>query len=184
LLYGTDAPACVVVDGGSFVPTGGIELFGNSTAITSTGMWSSHGAAGCGVGPFPPTNNERKLGVTFKSANPGHAPGNGVPIVVDNAAPISGPLVPIPNADASDFTPQQVGGTSNAAPAACKKWVFALHGLQEPVVDFMYKQAGTSVFRRTKGAIGPYKADPKAKVDPCQGLGELMYAAAATAANS
>jgi hypothetical protein len=182
--YGTDAPGCVVVDGGNFVPVGGVELRGTANGITGRTMWSTNGAAGCGVGPFPQTNNERALGVAFKSANPSHQVGNGVPLVTDNAAPPSGPKVPIPNADASSFDPQQVGGTSNASPATCKKWLFALRNLKTgTAVDFMYRQAGTSVFIRTSGSIGPYTADPKAKVDDCQGLGEINYPAASEAAS-
>jgi hypothetical protein len=182
--FGTDAPGCVVVDGGNFIPVGGVELLGSADGISGRTMWSTNGAAGCGVGPFPQTNNERLLGVTFLSANPLHQVGNGVPMIVDNASPVSGPKVPIPNADASSFDVQQTGGTSNACPAALKKWLFSVRNLRRgSLVDFLYANAGTSVFIRTSGKIGPYTADPSAKVDACQGLGEINYPAAFEAAS-
>jgi hypothetical protein len=166
--FGTDAPGCIpgIIDVGGQL----LNFSADGSTVTSWTVWTS---AGCGVGPFGQTEFEKALGVAFKSANPDHAVGNGCPTIVDNADPGSGPETPIPD-DQGNFSESRVGGTSNAAPAACKK-ASAATKPGTPLLDRFYKGAGTRLFRRSTGKIGPYTADPNAKLDDCQGLGEPVY---------
>jgi kumamolisin len=149
---------------------GGTTLEGSGTSISSEVVWNdqpSGGATGGGVSAAFPVPPYQSAAHVPPSANPGGAPGRGVPDVAGDADPQTGYQVLV------DGQSMVVGGTSAVAPlwSGLVALINASLGTQ---VGFLqpriYGAAVAAGFHDiTSGSNGAYSAGPG--WDPCTGLG-------------
>lgn len=147
---------------------GGTSLSLSGSGVASEVVWNdlpSGGATGGGVSAdFPLPTWQRSAGVP-PSANPGAAPGRGVPDVAGDADPATGYRIRV------DGTDTVVGGTSAVAPLWSALMALVAQRAGQPagfVNPRLYQQPGA--FRDiTSGDNGAYRAGPG--WDACTGLG-------------
>lgn len=149
---------------------GGTRLELSGDAITSETVWNDgpgQGATGGGVSAvFPLPSYQSAAGVP-RAANPGGAPGRGVPDVAGDADPDTGYLVRV------DGQTVPIGGTSAVAPLWAGLVALLNEALGRPagfLQPTLYAAGSAGALHDVvQGSNGAYDAGPG--WDPCTGLG-------------